>query len=408
MMLGYFRKLAAGVEARLAEDHDGRVARKTLALVTARLGERLFSGEGAVAWCGVSAPFELLSAMGVTSCFVEFVGAVLANTGAAADFLEKAEQAGFSTDTCSYHRAVQGALLAGMMPEPDFLVATTCPCSAGQATIEHLARHFEKPLFVLHVPRRDDERDVAYLAGQLRALPAFVAGATGRPLDPERLSHSIRLANRARELMVEVFHLARAVPTPARRRDMINFAFIMMLLSGTEDAVRLGEAYRDEFARKVAGGVAGVPGERARLLWFQNRIQFKQPLEEMLEQKFGAAVVVDELNDVTWDPIDPDDPWPGLARRILSIPLNNTVERRVAHLLGLVDSCRVDGVVFPGHWGCRQGTGAWGLVARALGQAGVPVVNLGVDCIDPRSFSEGQLATRLEAFLEMIGSRRLT
>ena len=36
---------------------------------------------------------------------------------------------------------------------------------------------------------------------------------------------------------------------------------------------------------------------------------------------------------------------------------------------------------------------------------GVPVLNLEVDCVDKRNFAEGQLRTRLEAFIEMLASR---
>jgi benzoyl-CoA reductase/2-hydroxyglutaryl-CoA dehydratase subunit BcrC/BadD/HgdB len=32
----------------------------------------------------------------------------------------------------------------------------------------------------------------------------------------------------------------------------------------------------------------------------------------------------------------------------------------------------------------------------------VPVIHLDVDCVDERNFSEGQLLTRLEAFMEML------
>ena len=81
----YFDDLVAGIEAKLAEaGPDDLKARKVLALETARLGARLYSESETVAWCGVLAPFDLLHAMGVTSCFVEFVGATLAYTGAAA------------------------------------------------------------------------------------------------------------------------------------------------------------------------------------------------------------------------------------------------------------------------------------------------------------------------------------
>jgi benzoyl-CoA reductase/2-hydroxyglutaryl-CoA dehydratase subunit BcrC/BadD/HgdB len=44
-------------------------------------------------------------------------------------------------------------------------------------------------------------------------------------------------------------------------------------------------------------------------------------------------------------------------------------------------------------------------MAEGLKEIGVPMLNLEVDCVDARSFSEGQLRTRLEAFLEMIANR---
>ncbi|MCP3860803.1 MAG: hypothetical protein GY704_14220, partial [Phycisphaeraceae bacterium] len=72
-------------------------------------GSRLYDDESKVAWCGIAAPFDLLTAMGVTSCFVEFIGAMLSSTGVVGEFLEAAEHDGFAGDTCGYHRAVMGA-----------------------------------------------------------------------------------------------------------------------------------------------------------------------------------------------------------------------------------------------------------------------------------------------------------
>jgi benzoyl-CoA reductase/2-hydroxyglutaryl-CoA dehydratase subunit BcrC/BadD/HgdB len=116
----------------------------------------------------------------------------------------------------------------------------------------------------------------------------------------------------------------------------------------------------------------------------------------------GATVVMDELNDVLWEPIDPADPYPGMARRILSTPLAWPIAKRAENIVRLARAYRVDGVINPCHFGCRQSTGARGLITRALREAGLPVLNLEVDCVDPRSFSAGQLQTRVEAFLELL------
>ena len=404
MMLEYFNNLISGIEAK---QHLGKSsARSRFALELARLGRGLYSGDGTVAWCGILAPFDLLHAMGVTSCFVEFVGAMLASTGTVGPMMEQSEQLGYSTDGCSYHRAVYGAMAQGLMPEPDFLIGTSAVCSAGLASIENLACHYGKEMLTIHVPIDDSPAAVAYLADQFREMTHFVARQTGRPLDPGHLREVIGRTNRMRELTLEVYRLARRVPTPARRRDLVNFGIVSALFLGTPGGVEVVEAYCNEFAEKVAGEKPGLADERLRLLWVQNRIQFANPLEKLLEQEYGAAVVADELNDINWDPIDPEDPFTGMARRALSVSFCGPAKHRLQVLLRLARDYRVDGAINPCHWGCRQGTGARGLLERGLREAGVPTLNLEVDCVDSRSFSEGQLKTRLEAFMETLSRRK--
>jgi benzoyl-CoA reductase/2-hydroxyglutaryl-CoA dehydratase subunit BcrC/BadD/HgdB len=181
---------------------------------------------------------------------------------------------------------------------------------------------------------------------------------------------------------------------------------VLPLLLGENVAVEVTEVYRDEYRRKVERGIAGVSGEKIRLMWLQNRIQFSNPIEEILEREHRAAVVADELNDVTWQPVDPSDPYDDLAARMMSIPLVGSVDRRIRHLERMAGDYRVDGVLNPCHWGCRQGSGARGLITEGLKRKGLPVLNLEVDCVDPRNFAEGQLRTRIEAFMEMLDAER--
>ncbi len=403
-MYQYFKDMADGIEAKILQDPDLPNPRKKYALETARLGSRLYSGNNTVAWCGLAVPFNLLNAMGITSCFVEFVGAVLAATGTADPFLEEAEQAGFVGDTCGYHRSVIGAARKKIMPEPDFLIATTCPCSGGIAIMENLADLFDKDLFVLNVPQEDSEQNVAYLADQIRDMVEFVTRHTGEPLDEDKLRQTVESTNRTRKIMKDVYQLAQNIPSPTDGRLLTNFGLVMPLFCGTEAAAEIAQAYKDEFTARVDNGIPGVPGEKLRLLWIQNRIQFNNPLVELLEKEYRANIVSDELNDIFWDPIDPQDPYPGMARRAIAIPLNGSIQRRIEHLQKLARAYSLDGAINPCNWGCRQGTGARGLISEGLKEIGVPVLNLEVDCVDQRNFAEGQLRTRIEAFVEMLHS----
>jgi benzoyl-CoA reductase/2-hydroxyglutaryl-CoA dehydratase subunit BcrC/BadD/HgdB len=405
MIREYFESLESGLQAKLTAQPESPNPRKKYALELARLGRRLYSGSDRVAWCGVAAPFDLLNAMGVTSCFVEFIGAMLSSMGASGPFLEEAEHAGFGADACAYHRSVTGAAMKGMMPVPGFLIATTCPCTGGLGVLENLSRMFRRDLFVLQVPQEETRESVRYLADRIREMTRFVSDHTGEPIDEDRVRESMERTNRAAEAMEDVYRLARRVPSPVRGRDLANFGIVMALFLGTEAAVEISRAYCDEFSARIEKGESGVPDERFRLLWIQNRIQFRNPLIDLLEDEYQAAVVSDELNHVTWNPIDPDDPYTGMARRVISFPLNGPIERRVEHLRHLAEVYEIDGAINPCHWGCRQGTGARGLVTEGLKEIGVPVLNLEVDCVDVRNFSEGQLRTRIEAFMELLEGR---
>jgi benzoyl-CoA reductase/2-hydroxyglutaryl-CoA dehydratase subunit BcrC/BadD/HgdB len=404
MMLQYFDDIVTALEQRIAEP-GGATPRRRYTLELARLGRRLYDGEHPVAWCGVVAPFDLLNALGVTSCFVEFVGASLSASGLVESFLDRAEQDGLGPDTCAYHRAVIGAALCDAMPVPEFLVGTTCPCTAGQATIENLARIMGRDLSMLHVPQQMTPEAEAYLVEQLRAMIAFAEARVGRALDPERLARAVELSNHSAELMQEVFDLAAHVPSPTTSRELKDFGIAMPLLFGREDTVEVIRAFRDAFRERIEASKSGLSEQRVRLLWIQNRIQFREPLVRMLEEELGATIVVDELNNITWDPVDPRDPLPGIARRMIGNSFNGPIERRIGRMQELARRYRIHGAVNPCHWGCRQGAGARGLMQEGLQRAGVPVVNLEVDCVDPRPFSEGQLRTRLEAFVEMLESR---
>jgi len=406
MMKKYFDDLVGGIDTALNKDPANSSPRKLYAREVARLGSRLYSGTEKVAWCGVVAPFDVLNAMGVTSCYTEFIGAMLASTGMVGSFLEKAEHEGYAGDTCGYHRAVIGAMLNGWMPEPDFLIATSAPCSGGLAVMETIADHFKKDLFVLHVPQDESESSVRYLADQIRDMTGFISDHTGVPLDRDVLKDAIEKTNEARRLMEEVYQLARAIPSPVDGRMLGNFGIVMALLLGTPECVEVIRAFRDTFAGRVENRTSGIGKEKLRLMWIQNRIQFRHPLIDLLEKEYGAVVVADELNAITWEPIDPEDPFEGLARRSISIPFNGTIDRRIAHLKKQAQEYKLDGAINPCHWGCRQGTGARGLITEGLKEIGIPVLNLEVDCVDSRNFSEGQLKTRIEAFTEMLWERK--
>lgn len=400
-----FENRVSGIQSAIAKAPELPNANKKYALEISKLGQRLFSDNGKIVWTGVCAPFEILNAMGLTACFVEFMGGVVASSGAGTWIMEAAEQDGYPPDMCGSHRAVLGSAKKGLLPAPEFFIATTSYCSGGLAVLEVLAKQFKKDLFVLHVPQIDTPDNVAYLADQIRDMTEFVSDHTGVTLSQDHLAEAIEKSNRARDLMVSVYELARSIPTPLQGKDLRNFGLLMPMFMGTQSAINIAQAFNDELGARLDERTNRSDKERLRLMWLQTRIQFKNPVIDWLEDQLGASLVVDELNRVHWPNLDPEDPYEGLARRMITLGLNGPTEHRINILKELSEEYRIDGVINPCHWGCRQSSGSKGLIEKALKDMDAPVLNLDVDIIDSRNFAEGQLKTRIEAFIEVLKSR---
>ena len=366
-----------------------------------KLGKKLYTEGENIAWCGVTAPFDLLNAMGVTSCFVEFVGAMLSSTDTAGFFLEEAENSGFATDSCAYHRAVIGAVLKNAMPKPDFIIGTSSPCTAGLAIVENFARQYKKDFFILNIPQNNSDSAIQYLAAQLKEMTQFVSDHTRRPLSMEKLGTALENFNTCSQLLKEIYDLAKTTPSPVDNNLLKDFGTVISLLMGTKTGINICQVFKDELSHRIKTDQHHASKEKIRLMWIQNRIQYPFPINDMLDD-LGAKIVVDELNNVTWEPMDPDNPFESIAKRMISIPFSMGTPERIRHMKELARDYQINGAINPCHWGCRQGTGARGLISKGMKDINIPVLNLEIDCVDSRNLAKGQIETRLEAFMEML------
>ena len=401
MMYDYFKNMVDGVSQKLLQDPDSINAKKKYVLEIAKIGQKLYTRDEKIAWCGVTIPFDLLNSMGVTSCFVEFVGAMLSSNETAPIFIKEAEDSGYAPDSCAYHRAVTGAMLKDIMPEPDFVIGSSSPCTAGLAVMEDMARRFKKDFFILNVPQNNSKESVKFLTDQIKEMTRFITAHTQKPLSMEKLGRALEFFNESSLILKDIYNLAKQTPSPVDNRLLKDFGTVIGLIMGTREGVEICQAFKDELIDRIESKKIDPSKEKIRIMWIQNRIQYKFPIEKMLED-FGVKIVVDELNDVTWEPMDPDNPFESIAKRIISIPYSLGTNERIAHMQLLAREYKLDGAINPCHWGCRQGTGVRGLTTRGLKDVNVPVLNLEIDCVDSRNLAQGQIETRLEAFVEML------
>jgi benzoyl-CoA reductase/2-hydroxyglutaryl-CoA dehydratase subunit BcrC/BadD/HgdB len=237
------------------------------------------------------------------------------------------------------------------------------------------------------------------------AIPSKIFFTDGkgaeRPLSKEKLGIALDYFNRSSQLLKDIYDLAKTKPSPVDNKLLRDFGTVMILIMGTQQGVDICQAFKDELNHRIETGQHHASKERIRLMWIQNRIQYPFPIDGMLSD-LGAKIVVDELNDVTWEPMDPDKPFESIAKRMISIPYSMSTSERIRHMQDLARAYGIDGAINPCHWGCRQGTGARGLISKGLRDINVPVLNLEIDCVDSRNLGKGQIETRVEAFIEML------
>jgi hypothetical protein len=150
-----------------------------------------------------------------------------------------------------------------------------------------------------------------------------------------------------------------------------------------------------------ADGASRNGGPRPRILWMHT-MPHQDPTLFDLIRAAGGAVVFEEMARVHLEPLDPRDPFSGMARRLIEHPLWGSGVRRARNAVDLAARGRIDGVVHFNHWGCRHGLGTLPVLRSALRAAGVPFLALDGDALDrPGAGAEGTVK-QLESFLEML------
>ena len=99
---------------------------------------------------------------------------------------------------------------------------------------------------------------------------------------------------------------------------------------------------------------------------------------------------------------EPERPYESMARRLVCSSFNGGAERRAERAAELARLLRADGAVYFCHWGCKQSSGGVMLLKEAMREENVPMLILDGDALDRRNSHDGQIKTRLQAFLELI------
>jgi len=368
---------------------------------------------GKIAWITSGGPVELALAFDLIPIYPENHGAMVGATKMGGQLCAVAEGLGYSPDLCSYFRIDVGQAetrlgpIAGL-PEPDVLICANNICKTVIKWYEIQARRYGVPLVMIDHPfmeKEIEESAVQYVAAQLREMAGTLEQVTGRKLDNDKLFQILMRSRDAIKLWERALETLRSKPTPMSSIDSFFHMAPIVTLRGEQRTVDYYQALMDELEERKAQGVAAVPGERHRLLFDNIPMWYATKFLYQSLAKYGAAVVTSTYT-ASWGmerDMTEGDPFEAMAWNYLAPYINRGFAKRLDILEGLIHKFSCDGFIMHSARSCKAySLGQYDLAEALTKRTRVPGVILEGDIADERIWSEGQVANRLEAYLEAL------
>lgn len=376
---------------------------------------------------------ELLRAFELPVVFPEINSLQTAVRRVAHEYLDEAEDYGYSPDICAYVKADVGLQLRGgrhpmgVVPRPALAVLTNA-CNTYIKWAEIWERMYGTEVFVVDIPgtRQEGragepgdaefERDRSYVAAQLRDLIGVCERLTGRPLDLDGLRARMGDANRLSGAYRRVLALNRARPAPFNAvTDGTVYLGVANALRGTPQAANYFVDLAADLEERVVRGAGTPHAEKFRLAFAGVPCYpiFRR-FNEMFAAWGGAFVTSTYLwfasggAALGWQYRLEDDLVESLAEGLLVSTSRAMDSMFFADLAldALVDDFEVDGIVFHAVKSCRTVSTGLADARRALVERrGIPTLLLEADMMDRRVVSEAQLQNRIDAFFEGLSCR---
>jgi benzoyl-CoA reductase/2-hydroxyglutaryl-CoA dehydratase subunit BcrC/BadD/HgdB len=371
-----------------------------------------------VAWITSGGPVEPLVAMDIIPVYPENHGAMIGSAKMGEDLCAKAEDMGYSGDLCAYARAdiacavVRGGPIGGL-PKPDMLICCNNICGTVLKWYEIQARYFQVPLFILDTPvchTGYTPEIEAYVKAQVHAYIAFLEQVTGKKMDPAKMNAVGRLSYEGQRLWQQVLNTTAHKPSPMSAFDAFFFLALIVTLRGTQIAVDFYKELIAELEQRIHDGIGVVPGETYRLLWDNLPVWHRL---KWLSDRFSAhqACLVADTYTSAWcgalKYMDENNFLDSMAQAYTRIYLNIGVDEMAEEVLKMIRFYDVNGLVMHSNRSCKPYSfGQMDIMRIVREKTGIPVLMIEADMVDPRSFSQSQVETRIDAFMEIIKQKR--
>jgi benzoyl-CoA reductase subunit B len=376
---------------------------------------------------------EILRVFDLPMVFPEINSLQTAVRRVAHDYLNEAEDYGYSPDICGYVKADVALQLRGgvhpmgLIPKPTVAVLTNA-CNTYIKWAEIWERMYHVPVYTLDVPGtrmaggqtwagdQDFENDHRYVVAQLKELIALCEEVTGRRFDIDRFRDVLQNASRMNQSWKRVLELNKNRPSLFNAvTDGTIYLGVANGFKGTEEGSRYFEELVEEMEFKAANHIGTLTEEQYRLIFVGVPCYpiFRR-FNEMFTEWGGTFLTSTYLLFASGGSnygfeYDLSRPIESLAEGLL-ISVRDAMDNMFYQdqvLVKMIDEYAIDGVVYHPIKSCRTvSTGLADNRRAVMASRDVATLFIESDMMDRRVVSEAQLKNRIDAFFEGLASRK--
>jgi benzoyl-CoA reductase/2-hydroxyglutaryl-CoA dehydratase subunit BcrC/BadD/HgdB len=366
-----------------------------------------------VVWATSICPQELLETMDLTTVYPENHAAAIGAKKEALKFIEHAEGKGYSADICSYARVNMGYVDlkhsdALNIPMPDLIFCCSNICNTVIKWYENLAKELNIPLVMFDMPFNHTydvpDHSVKYMRGQIEYAIKQLEDFTKRKFDYDKFGEVMETSNKTCEWWKKATDWAKVTPSPLNGFDMFNYMAMIVCMRGNKDGERLFKLWHDELEQKAKDGLGPWKSaeEKYRVMW--DGIACWPHLSTTFKtlKKYGINMVTSTYPE-SWNVRYEKNDLDGMAKAYASNYANRNLDYDTQNVAKLIDDFSLDGIIYHSNRSCKlMDFRQYEVQRRVTDMTGCPSVVFDGDQTDPRSFSEAQYETRVQALLEMM------
>jgi len=307
-----------------------------------------------------------------------------------------------SSINCTFPRHVFNMALKGEYDFLDGLVIFNS-CDHIRRVYDHWIRQLNTPLVkILSLPKKSGAQQVEWFRSELAILKEDMETQFGVRITDDKLREAIKLHNESRRLMRGLYEMRKSENPPITGAEVLAVTVASTAMPVQRFNQLLSELLDD------LGNAEGNADYRARLMILGGELDNPEFLK--IIEDLGGLVVADSLcfgSRLLWRDVDGGvgDPLTALAQHQVNerpscARMFTEYEKRSEYVHNMIRDFKADGAIFARLTFCE----IWGFEQYSMTND-FKEWNLPLLCIDHeyKLSGVGQLRTRAQAFLEMMG-----